>query len=78
MENELTQRLDRIERLTLLAAKSVFSVKDLAFYLGLSPKTIYNRINSIPHYKGQAGIHFKKDEIEAWLCGEQHTKTIQI
>ena len=76
MEKELTQRLDRIERLTLLAAKNVFDVKDLALLLGLSPKTIYNRIHAIPHHRGDEGIRFRRDEIETWLCEEHHTNTL--
>lgn len=65
---EIEMRLQRIERLTLLAAKNVFSVDDLALYLGKSRKTIYNNLDSIPHYKNGVSISFRRSEIEDWQC----------
>ena len=65
---DIEQALQRIERLTLLAAKNVFSVEDLALYLGKSPKTIYNNLDSIPHYRNGHTVCFKRKEIEEWQC----------
>lgn len=65
---DIEARLRRIERLSLLAAKNVFSVDDLALYLGKSRKTIYNNLDSIPHYRNGHCISFRRSEIEDWQC----------
>lgn len=68
MDAELDMRLKAIERLSLLSAKNVLSIKEAALLLGRSEKTIRNRLNEIPHYYGGTGLVFKRDEIEAWQC----------
>ena len=68
MDAELEKRLQRIEEMTLLAAKNVLSVRDVALLTGRSEKTIRNRLDEIPHYRGGTGIVFKRSEIEAWMC----------
>lgn len=66
-------RLQRIEQLTLLAAKNVFTVEDLALYLGKSPKTIRNSAEKLPHYyDGNGQLTFRRSEIEAWQCQVRH------
>jgi len=76
MEAEIRDRLDRIERLTLLAAKNVLTVDDLALLIGRSPRTIRNQINEFPHYKNGKSVYFRKDEIESYLCQVKHTPII--
>ena len=73
MEADIRRQLDRIERLTLLAAKNVLTVDDLALLIGRSPKTIRNQIDDYPHYKNGKSVYFRKDEIESYLCQEKHT-----
>lgn len=73
MEAEIRKQLDRIERLTLLAAKNVLTVEDLALLIGRSPKTIRNQIDNYPHYKNGKSVYFRKDEIESYLCQVKHT-----
>lgn len=68
MDAELTARLDRIERLALLGAKNILTIKDVALLLGKSEKTIRNIIDEIPHYRNGHGIYFKREEVEAWQC----------
>ena len=70
--NELLKRLDRLEVLTLLAAKSVLTLEEVCLLTGLAKSTVYkmtaNRV--IPHYHcGDNGKHlyFRKDEVEGWL-----------
>lgn len=69
--NELMKRLDRLEVLTLLAAKSVLTLDEVCLLTGLAKSTVYkmtaNRV--IPHYHADGGKHlyFKKDEVENWL-----------
>ena len=68
-ERELTQ-LDRIERNSLLAAKTVLTVEDAAILLGLSPSTIYRwtMTKIIPHYKPNGKlVFFNKKELEDWM-----------
>lgn len=65
---EIQTQLSEIKKLTLLAAKNVLSVADLALLLDRSPKTIYNSLDEIPHYRNGKGIWFKRSEIEAWQC----------
>lgn len=67
-ESDIIARLDRIEKMSLLAAKNVLSVDDLALLLGKSAKTIRNQIDEIPHYKNGRGVWFKRSEIEDWQC----------
>lgn len=76
MDAQTEMRLNRIERLVLLAAKNVFSVSDLALYLGKSEKTIYNTLNDIPHYTNGNKVWFRRSEIEDWQCQVQHTPVI--
>lgn len=68
MDAEIKRQLNRIERLTLLAAKNVLTVDDLALLIGRSPKTIRNQIDEFPHYKNGKSVYFRKDEIESYLC----------
>ncbi len=68
MDAELDRRLERIEQLTLLAAKSVLDIHEAALFLGRSEKTIRNRLHEIPHYYGGTGLAFRRDELEEWRC----------
>lgn len=69
MDNQdINARLDRIERYSLLAAKQVLDIKDVALLLGKSVKTVRNRLDEIPHYYGGNGLAFRRSEIEEWMC----------
>lgn len=72
MDAELKERLDRIESLTLLSAKNVLSINDVALLLGKAPRTVRNMVDELPHYRNGHGIWFKKNEIEAWQCQVRH------
>lgn len=69
--NELIKRLDRLEVLTLLAAKSVLTLEEVCLLTGLAKSTVYKMTanRAIPHYHADGGKHlyFKKDEVEDWL-----------
>lgn len=67
MDTELKDRLDRIEALSLLAAKNVLSVKDAALLTGRKEKTIRNHLSEIPHYYGPLGVCFDRKEFEQWM-----------
>lgn len=68
MDAELEIRLRRLETQSLLAAKDVLTLKDVAFITGRSVKTIRRRLDEMPHYRGPFGIVFKRDELIQWLC----------
>lgn len=72
MDTELSARLDRIEEMTLLGAKSVLSIKEAALLIGRSEKTLRNRISEIPHYYGGTGLVIKREDLEAWQCKVKH------
>lgn len=78
MDEELKQRLDRIEGLAILAAKNVFSVKDVALLTGRSEKSIRNRIQEIPHYRGPMGICFDRASLESWMLGVKVTPVSEL
>ena len=65
------KRLDRLEVLTLLAAKSVLTLDEVCLLTGLAKSTVYKMTanRAIPHYHADGGKHlyFKKDEVENWL-----------
>lgn len=69
--NEIMKRLDRLEVLTLLAAKSVLTLEEVCLLTGLAKSTVYKMTanRAIPHYHADGGKHlyFKKDEVEDWL-----------
>lgn len=69
---DIRNELKEIKKLTLLGAKNVLNVSDVALLLNKAPKTIYNMLDELPHYRNAHGIYFKKDEIEAWQCQVQH------
>ena len=76
--DEIREQLDRIGRLTLLGAKSVLSVKDVALLLGKSEKTVRNIVQQIPHYRNGHGIWFKRSDIETWQCQVRCTPVAMI
>ena len=78
MDSELNNRLDRIEKLTLLGAKNVLTVKDVALLLGKSEKTIRNIVGEIPHYRNNHGIWFKREDVESWQCQVKCTPVATI
>ncbi len=64
--NKILEKLESIERATLLGSKDMFTVADLALWLGLSEKTIRNQLNSIPHIKHGSRVWFEKAKIIEW------------
>ena len=76
---EIKKQLDRIEQLTLLAAKTVLKTEEVAILTGLSESFIYKLTSQkkIPHYKKEGKIlYFDKQEIEDWMK-ETRIATVQ-
>lgn len=66
----LNNRLDRIEQNTLLGAKNVLTLDEVALVTGLSKGHIYRLTSThgIPHYKPNGrNLYFNKNEVEEWL-----------
>lgn len=45
----------------------IFTTKELAEYLGISVRTIFRRLDSIPHFKVLGNYRFRKDKVDKWL-----------
>jgi len=68
MSEAMNERLERIERLLLIAAKNVFNVAEVAVLLDCTKDNVYHLANSnaIPYYKQGKHLYFKRAEIEQW------------
>ena len=67
---EVLKRLDRIERNSILSAKKVLTLSDVAILTGLSRSYLYKLTcrHLIPYYKPTGrGLYFERGEIENWL-----------
>ena len=77
----IDERLERIERLTLLQAKEALNMEDAAAYTGLSKDHLYRLVSKkrIPYYKSEGGklTYFSKTELCAWLL-KHRVSTIEI
>lgn len=74
MQDEVITMLREIRELTLLGVKNVLTIKDVGLLLDRSPKTIYNMLDELPHYRNGKGIYFKKRDIEQWMLGHKQLK----
>ena len=66
---QISDRLDRIERATLLAAKPVIGIEEAALFTGYTVRGLYEMTSKklIPHYKRGNRVFFKKDELVDWM-----------
>ncbi len=75
----IDEKLDRIEKLTLLNAKEAFTMDDAAAYTGLSKGYLYRLVSEkrIPYYKGAGGkiTYFAKTELTRWLLKHRVSTT---
>lgn len=82
MSNEdlILQRLENIERFSLLAAKNVLCMNDVVLLTGLSKSHIYYLINKrkIPYYKPTGkNVYFDRKEIEDWMRRNRQTSNVE-
>lgn len=78
-EKNIIERLDNIQNLTLLAAKNVLCINDVALLTGLSKSHVYRLTcnRQIPHYKPNGKyLYFDRAEVEAWMKTNR-VKTLQ-
>ena len=73
-------RLDRIERLTLIAAKNVLDLNEAAMYTGRSIGHLYRLTSErrIPHYKESRKLYFNKQELDNWMQRQRVMTVDQI
>ena len=66
-------KLDRLESLTLMAAKDVLTLAEAAAYTGYSEKYMYQLAFSrqIPHAKRGKFLYFDKAELRQWLLKDR-------
>ena len=74
---ELTAKLDNLQRLIITSSKEVLSIEECSVFTSLSVNHLYRLTSqrAIPFYKPMGGkIYFKKSEVEDWLLqGRQAT-----
>jgi len=72
---QITERLDRIERLTLIAAKPVLDLTEAAQFTGLSIGHLYRLTSSkqIPHFKKSRKLYFEQTGAYGLAHGQQGT-----
>lgn len=69
MIEEIQEQLNRIERNSLLASKSVFCLEEAALFLNMSKSFLYKMTcrHEIPFYKPNGKlIFFDRGELENW------------
>lgn len=66
--SSIFERLERIEKYTMLGAKSVLTMDEVSLLTGLSKGRLYTLTSrrEIPHYKN-GKVYFVRSEIEKWL-----------
>lgn len=70
MTEDIQEQLNRIERNSLLAAKNVLNLEDVALLTGLSKSHIYKLTyrHEIPFYRPNGKqIYFDRKELEDWM-----------
>lgn len=70
MEQEILNKLEAIERYSLLAAKNVLCFDDVVLLTGLSKSHLYKLTctHQIPHYKPNGKhVYFDRVEVEDWM-----------
>lgn len=81
MEEKILSELDAIKRYSLLAAKSVLDLDDVALLTGLSKSHLYKLTctRQIPYYKPKGKlVYFDRGEIEAWMKQNRVTPQVEV
>ena len=70
MEEKIIEQLNRIERYSIIAAKSMLTIDEAAIFTGLSKSWLYKATcnHTLPHYKPNGKIiYFDRAELDAWM-----------
>ena len=81
MEEMILNKLDHLETLALLGAKSVLTMNEARLFTGLAKSSLYKLTanKAIPHYKADGGkhIYFKKSELEDWMTRNRVSSVLE-
>lgn len=75
----ILNRFDRLEKLTILGAKSVLTMDEACLITGLTKSTLYKKTadREVPHYRNGKFIYFKKVELEDWMTSNRIGSVIE-
>ena len=70
---DLSDKLDRIESLTLIGAKNILDLDEAVLFTGFSKGRLYRLTSEkrIPHFKKSRKLYFKKTELENWMLEQK-------
>ena len=70
---DLSDKLDRIESLTLIGAKNILDLDEAVWFTGFSKGHLYRLTSDkkIPHFKKSRKLYFKKSELEDWMLEQK-------
>lgn len=76
----LLDKLNRIEQLSLIGAKSILTLDEAVLYTGLSKAYLYRMTSNreIPHFKKSRKLYFKKSELEEWMLERKIPTKLEI
>ena len=79
--NDILQKLNRIETLIVGSSKQIFTIDDLVNYTGFSKSYLYKLVgkNVLTYYKpNNRTLFFTKKEVDDWLLSVKHKSISQI
>lgn len=70
---DLSDKLDRIESLTLIGVKNILDLDEAVLFTGFSKGHLYRLTSEkrIPHFKKSRKLYFKKTELENWMLEQK-------
>lgn len=73
---DLSNKIDRLEAITLIGAKNVLDIDEAVLYTGYSKGHLYRLTctRQIPHSKRDRKLFFDKAQLDAWMT-EVHIPT---
>lgn len=81
MSDEIRRELDEIKKYTMLSAKSMLMIEDVAFILGVSKSHVYKLTcnKEIPYYRPNGKlVYFDRNEVEAWMKQNRQSTKAEV
>ena len=81
IDQEIKEQLDRIEKYSMIAAKSMLNIKEAAIILGMTVEGVryLARNNTLHYYKPNVHrLYFKKSELEDWMMQNRSKSMTEI
>jgi len=84
MENEIIQKLDKLETLIksqALLQKPVLNFQEASQYLEISPSHLYKLTSkrAVPHFcPNGKKLYFKREELDQWLMRNKQLSTDEV